>query len=48
MGDGYSLKAVKLDLDRFVRDNNLKLHTFGVFYTWYIKKATLDTPPKKS
>jgi cephalosporin hydroxylase len=43
MGDGYSLKAVKLDLDRFVRDNNLKLQTFGVFYTWYIKKAALGT-----
>merc|ERR1712093_301533 len=39
MGDGYSLKAVKLDLDRFVKDNNLRLELFGVFNNWYIKKA---------
>merc|ERR1712232_136347 len=38
MGDDYGWLAVRLDVDRFVKDKGLKLNMFGVYYNWFIKK----------
>lgn len=47
MGDDYGWLAVRLDVDRFVKDKNLKLNMFGVYYNWYIKKPA-DWKPEPS
>jgi len=41
MGDDYGWAAVRIDVDRFVKDKNLKLTMFGVYYNWFIKKSKL-------
>lgn len=38
MGDDYGWAAVRIDVDRFIKDKQLKLNMFGVYYNWFIKK----------
>jgi len=38
MGDDYGWEAVRLDVDRFIKDKNLKLNMFGVYMNWFVKK----------
>ena len=35
MGDDYGWLAVRMDVDRFVKDKNLELNMFGVYYNWF-------------
>merc|ERR1719162_382559 len=37
MGDDYGWQAVRLDVDRFIKDKGLTLNMFGVYYNWFIK-----------
>lgn len=43
MGDDYGWLAVRMDVDRFVKDNGLTLVMFGVYYNWFIRKPAAAT-----
>merc|ERR550537_466050 len=38
MGDDYGWMAVRMDVDRFVKDKGLQLNMFGVYYNWFVRK----------
>jgi cephalosporin hydroxylase len=38
MGDDYGWMAVRVDVDRFVKDKGLTLNMFGVYYNWFLRK----------
>jgi len=38
MGDDYGWLAVRMDVDRFVKDYKLELNMFGVYYNWFVRK----------